>query len=214
MMRIKRLLTHLCTGTLLISCASATPPALAGEIITIYSTPAAEPWLYESFTCANHLGIVLNVTAQGPHISLRIGEPDTLAQPAFQIDEEEILIVTHRESPIQNLSLEGAQTLFAGQGDPSAQVWVYASDTDVQRAFDGLVMNGRNVASTARLATSPQHMSDTLNVESNAVGILSRHWRMGDTREVFSAGTVPVLAITLVEPVGAVAGLIACLQGN
>jgi hypothetical protein len=186
----------------------------ATQVITIFSTPAAEPWVYESFTCANDLGIVLNVTAQGPDVYLQIGEPHTLAQPAFQIDEEEILIVAHRESPIQNLSLEDAQTLFAGQGDSSAQVWIYSSDTDMQIAFEGLVMNGRNVASNARLATSPQHMSDTLNADANAVGILSRHWKMGDAREVFSVGTVPVLAITLEEPEGAVARLIACLQGN
>ncbi len=51
--------------------------------------------------------------------------------PAYQIDEEEILIVTHRESPVQNLTLEEAQDLFA-QGNPSAQVWVYSSDADMQ----------------------------------------------------------------------------------
>jgi len=184
------------------------------EIVTIYSTPAAEPWLYETFTCANDRGIVLNVTADAPDISLRLGEPATLAQPAFQIDEEEILVVTHRESPIQNLSLEGVQVLFAGRGDPSAQVWVYDSGSDVQLAFEELAMNGRGVTTNARLATSPQHMSDTLIAESNAVGILPRHWKLGDAREVFSAGTVPVLALTLEEPQGAVAQLIACLQGN
>jgi hypothetical protein len=55
-------------------------------------------------------------------------------------------------------------------------------------------------------------MSDTLVNQPNTVGILPRHWKVGDAREVFSVGTVPVLAITQNEPQGAVQQLIACLQ--
>jgi len=55
-------------------------------------------------------------------------------------------------------------------------------------------------------------MSDTLVNESNAVGILPRHWKAGDVREVYSAGTVPVLALTRTEPQGVVKELISCLQ--
>ena len=73
-------------------------------------------------------------------IILRVGEPEFLASPAYQIDTEEILIVTHRQSPVQNLTLEEARALFAGQGDPSVQVWVYASEEDVQEVFDQFVM--------------------------------------------------------------------------
>jgi hypothetical protein len=203
------------TGSILflISCAPSATPA-ATQIVTAWATPAAEPWLNELFTCANDLSFVLNVNVEDPEISLRIGEPEMLAQPAYQIDEEEILVVTHRESPIQDLSLEGAQTLFAGQGDPSAQVWVYAPATDVQLAFERLVMDGQTVTSFGRLATSPQHMSDTLNAEPTAVGVLPRHWKMGNSREVFSAGTVPVLALTREDASAVAMQLVACLQAN
>jgi hypothetical protein len=78
--------------------------------------------------------------------------------------------------------------------------------------FDQVVMEGRNVTSSARIAVSPQLMSDTLVNESNAVGILPRHWKAGDTREVFTVATVPVLAITDSEPQGVIQDLIACLQ--
>jgi hypothetical protein len=131
--------------------------------------------------------------------------------PIFKIDEEEILIVTNRESPIQNLTLAEAQELFA-QGYESAQVWIYSSDADVQIAFDQLVMKGRSVTTFAGLATSPQQMSDLLNVEKNAVGILPKHWKVGTVRDVFSAGVVPVLAVAKDEPQGAVRNLISCLQ--
>ena len=179
----------------------------------VYATSGAQPWLTELYACAADSRIVLNLNAESPEIFLRVGEPEMTVSPAYKIDEEEILIVTHRESPVQNLSLDEAQELFA-QGNPSVQVWVYSSDADLQRSFDQLVMKGRSVSSSARVAISPQNMSDILNSESNAIGILPRHWKMGNVREVFSAGSVPVLAITKPEPQGAVIELISCLQNN
>ncbi|MBI5946347.1 MAG: hypothetical protein HY864_18455 [Chloroflexi bacterium] len=192
------------------SCAPATqtPPA---EVISVYATSAAQPWLTELYTCANDLSVALNFTADEPDIYLRVGEPENLFFPVYQIDEEEILIVTNRENPLQNLTLAQAQDLFA-LGDESAQVWVYSSDADVQMVFDQLVMKGRPVTSFAKIAVSPQQMSDLLNMEKDAVGILPKHWKVGTAREVFSAGTVPVLAITKEEPRGVILNLISCLQ--
>ena len=92
------------------------------------------------------------------------------------------------------------------------QVWVYASEEDVQQVFDHFVMEGRGVVSSARLAVNPQQMSDTLVNESDAVGVLPRHWKAGDVRDVFSVASVPVLAITKSEPQGVINELIACLQ--
>ena len=145
-------------------------------------------------------------------ISLRVGEPERLASPAYQIDTEEILVVTQRQSSIENLSLEEARALFSGRGDPSVQLWVYASGEDVQEVFDRLVMAGGSITPYARLAVDPQQMSDTLVNEPNTVGILPRHWKAGDSREVFFVGAVPVLAMTQSEPQGLVRDLIACLQ--
>lgn len=194
------------------ACAPAAPSATP-EVIPVYSTAAAQPWLSELYDCAGTASVLSRVDdPSGAAIVLRVGEPDGLTSPAYQVDMEEILVVTQRQSPIQNLSLEGARTLFSGQGDPSAQVWTYASGTDIQDVFNRLVMQGQNIAPTARLAVDPQQMSDTLVNELNTVGILPRHWKMGDSREVFSAGTVPVLAITPDEPQGMVKQLIACIQ--
>ncbi len=208
------ILLFLLSSFLLFSCTPKSQPPSQTEIVTVYAASAAEPWMSELFACANDLSVVLNISAQSPEIYLRVGKPEMLVLPAYQIDEEEILIVTHRESPVQNLSLEEAQVLFAGQGDPSAQVWVYASDADTQILFDQLVMKGRSVTSFARVAVSPQEMSDVLNSESNAVGILPRHWKVGSIREVYSAGIVPVLAIVKEEPRGVVSELIGCLQSD
>jgi hypothetical protein len=194
------------------SCASqstSTP-----QIITAYSTPAAQPWMTELYTCAEKLNVAVNLTSDSPDISLRFGEPEILASPAYQIGEEEILIVTNRQSVVQNLTLEQAQALFAGQGDPSVQVWVYDSAADVQGVFDQLVMKGRSVTSFAKVAVSPQEMSDLLNASLNSVGILPRHWKAGDLREVYSAGKVPVLAVVKSEPQGVIKQVLTCLYNN
>lgn len=211
--KMKKLsLLFLLSSFLLFSCAPATQPPSQTEIIPIYATSAAQPWMSDLFACANDLSVTLTVSAESPEITLRLGEPEILLSPAYQIDEEEILIVTHRETLVQNLSLEEAQALFAGQGDPSVQVWGYASEEDVQILFDQLVMKGRSVTSLARMASSPQEMSDVLNSESNSVGILPKHWVAGNVREVYSVGIVPVLVITREEPQGNVAELVSCLQ--
>lgn len=197
---------------LLFSCSTATPPATP-RVITVYSTYAAQPWLDPLYACAGTTAVLSRLdAAASADIALHVGEPEFLDSPSYQIDTEDILIVTHRQSPVQNLTLEEARALFAGQGDASMQVWVYASGEDVQGIFDRVVMAGRSVTSSARIAVDPQQMSDTLVNEPNTVGILPRHWKAGDTREVLSVATVPVLAIVQSEPEGLIKDLIACLQ--
>ena len=194
------------------ACGAATPTA-EPQVVDVYATSAAQPWLTKLYACAADSSVVLNINAESPEIYLRVGEPDVLVSPAYQIDDEEILVVTPRESPVQNLTLTEAQDLFA-QGKPSVQVWVYPSDVDLQMAFDQLVMKGRSVTSFAKVAVSPQNMSAVLKSDPAAIGILTRHWLTGDVREVFSTGRVPVLAVTKSEPQGAVNELISCLQRN
>ncbi|HEX5839253.1 MAG TPA: hypothetical protein VFY26_15560 [Anaerolineales bacterium] len=198
--------------TLISSCSTGTPPATP-VLVPVYSTLAAQPWLSGLYKCAGTTTALLRIDDPSmAEIVLRLGEPELLDTPAYQIDTEELLIVAHRRSSVQNLSLEQARALFSGFGDPSVQVWVYADGEDVQDIFDRAVMAEDSVVSTARLAVDPQHMSDTLVDQPNTVGILPRRWKVGDVREVFSVATVPVLAITRGEPQGVIRELIACLQ--
>ena len=196
----------------LFSCAPSTPLATP-QVVTVYSTSAAQPWLPPLYACAGSSTVISRVDDPSSFdISLRVGEPEFLASPAYQIDTEEIFIITHRQSPVQNLTLEEARAFFAGQADPSVQVWVYTSDEDVQVVFDQFVMEGRSVTPAARLAVNPQQMSDTLVKETNSIGILPRHWKVGDVRDVYLVATVPVLAIAQDEPEGVIKELLACLQ--
>jgi hypothetical protein len=203
----------LCTF-LLSSCAPSTPP-VTPQLINVYSSAAAEPWLAGVYDCAAGTAAVPNRVAdpEAAELVLRVGEPEVLVTPAFQIDSEEILVVARPESTVGELTLQGARALFAGQGDASVQVWVYAAGDDVQRIFEQAVMSGRAVAPSARLAANPQHMSEALQAEANAVGILPRRWLTGGERELLSVGTAPVLVITPAGPEGPIAPIIACLQG-
>jgi hypothetical protein len=198
---------------LTVACTPAANPLPESQIINIYATPVTQPLLADAYPCAP-AGTVISVASDpvSADISLRLGEPDNLSTPAYQIDTDEILVVTNRQSPLQNMTLDQVRELFAGQGDPSVQVWVYASGEDVQRVFEQAVMQGRSVTSLARLATGPQHMSDTINNEPNTVGFLPRHWKVGDSRFIFTIPDVPVLAIVTEQPQGAIQEIIACLQ--
>jgi hypothetical protein len=209
------ILLFLLPSFLLASCSTGTPPSPTPQVVSVYSSSAAQPWLTELYDCAAEQKNIFLSRVDDPNaaeLGLRIGEPEFLSSSAYQIDDEELLIVTQRQSPIQDLTLDEARALFMGLGSPSVQLWVYASGEDVQQVFDQFVMEGRNVSPSANVAATPQQMSDTLLNERNTVGILPRHWKVGDAREVFSVATVPVLALTSSEPQGVVRELIACLQ--
>jgi len=208
---MRRITLFFLLSSFLFACVPAQPTD-ASQTVTIYATPAAQPWLDKLYACADSASVILNVEPGAPDILLRVGPPEGLSTPSFQIDTEDILIVVNRTSPLQNLTIEQARVLFAGQGDPSFRVWVYPAGEDVQAVFDQAVMDGRRVVSSARVAVTPQQMSDTLNADVTAVGILPRHWKMGTVRDVFTLPAVPVLAITPSEPQGLVRDLIACLQ--
>lgn len=206
------LLTCLTLG--LASCSSSTPPPTP-QVVTVYSSPFTQSWLADLYTCAGTSATIRlsdSASASVADIRLQLGEPELLTGFAYQVGEEELLIVTSRTSPVQNLTLDQAQALFMGLGDPAVQVWVYASGAEGQRLFDQFVMEGRSVTPSAMVAATPQQMSDTLVNGSNVVGILPRHWKAGDVRDVYVAAKVPVLALTQAGPQGAVQDLIACLQ--
>ncbi len=188
-------------------------PASEVQTLAVYATPAAQPWLADVYSCVPQ-GIVLRV-GNNPalaDLTIRLGEPDLWPAPAYQIGSEDILVLASPRSPLPNLTLEETRLLFAGQGAPSVQVWVYAEGEDVQRVFEQFVMAGRAVTSWARLAVGPQHMFEALSNNSDAVGFLPRRWATGDLRALFVIPNVPVLALVENEPQGALRALLACLQ--
>ncbi len=210
---------------LLASCSPAAPTA-APEPITVQYSAAAQPWLPGVYDCAGGTPIFAEQRAvqyfdSSADLAIRLGEPEQMTTPAFEIGIEEIIVVVHSQNPITNLSLAQVRELFSGRisdwsqlGGPDApiQVWIYAPGEDIQQAFEAAVMQGAAVTSLARLATSPDGMSQAIASDANAIGILPRRWKAENVREAYVAASVPVLAITSAEPQGAVKDLLACLQ--
>jgi len=194
-----------------VSCGSVTPPAQP-QTVTVYASPSVEPWMGEVFACGSAGNIMIRVTADAPDVSLRLGDPDDVSRNVYQIGEDEVLVVVNRESSLQNLSLREVQALFAGQADEPVQVWIFPSELDISGLFDQFVMEGRSVTSFARIAVSPDEMSEAINSTPNAIGVIPARWGRGDARAVYSAGNFPVLALTSGEPQGVVRDLLTCLQ--
>jgi hypothetical protein len=209
---------------LLAACSPAAATA-APQVVRVYASSSAQTWLAELYDCAGS-GPAVIVVAAGPasaDMLLRIGDPELPAGRAYQIATEEILVVVHPQAGVGALSADQVRLLFSGQAanwkdvggnDLPVQVWVYGSGEDVQQVFEQAVMLGEPVSSLARLAVSAQDMSDSVGLNPGSVGILTRHWKAGNTREAFLAASAPALAITPSEPQGAVEGLIACLQAR
>ena len=207
---ILRFIFILHLSSFILACAPATSSPTS--LVNVSISPAAQPFLDDLFACADSSSVALNLTSASPDLSIHLGQPNGEAGSLFQVAAEDILIVVSRQSPLAALTDESARALFAGQGNPSVQVWAYASDEETQRAFESALMDGRSVTSFARLAVSPSHMIEALTSDPNAAGILPRRWLNDQLRELYAVASVPVLAWTPAEPAGSVRELIACLQ--
>lgn len=210
----------------LITACSPTPANTATPtpaVIKIYATSATQAWQTELFKCAAKQSAVLTLSDPGSaDLAIRIGEPESLSMPAFQLGWEEILVIVNQAHSFQQLRTEQVAGLFTGEISEwsqiaatetgKVQVWVFADGDDAQQVF-AKTLSGKPIVSSARLATSPEEMSQAIANDPYAVGILARRWKTGNLLDVYVAASAPILAITPTEPQGAVKDLLACLQG-
>ena len=175
------------------------------------------------FKCAGQQSVVLTLNDPGSaDVTLRMGEPQNLSMPAFQLGYEEVLVVVNKSHSFQQLRTEQVSELFTGaitdwsQITPTetgtVQVWVFPEGDDTQQVF-ATTLAGKPVISNARLAASPEEMSRAIANDPNAIGILSRRWKTENLMDVYVAASAPILAITPSEPQGMLKNLLACLQG-
>jgi hypothetical protein len=224
---MKHLNTILLLASLLLtSCSSQTPTATI-EPLTVQYTAASTPWLATVYNCTSANVVKAEQRAadfldpQSVDLTIRIGQSEELAFPAYQIGSEDILVIVNLQNPINQLIAEEVLGLFNGSiqtwqeingSDEPVQVWVFASGEDIQEIFEQFGMDNTSITSNAHLAVGPDEMSQAIANDVNAIGILPRHWKAGNVSEVFTVAAVPVLVLTGGEPRGAVEGIIACLQ--
>lgn len=211
-----RKIFFLCTCAVLFLSGCGGAPALppAPQVINVHATTAAQPWLVQVYGCAETQGTVIRLSApEAADLRLRIGAPENLDQPGFQIGSETLAIVTRPDSALQSLTLEEARRLFSSfPGGQPLQVWVYAAGEDVQQVFLREIMHGTPVSSLARVAVSPQDMSMKISAASTAVGILPQTLTPATLRVVFRLPETAVLAIPSTAPPKGLGALVACLQ--
>jgi hypothetical protein len=218
---MKRLL-FLLTIVFLVGCSPAATPT-PKPVFRVYASSATQPWLDELYQCADLNDVLLSVSNDpgSADVSLRLGENGNLISPAYKIDDEEILVVTHIQTGVSTLTVDQVRSIFSGQvanwselggSDVPVEVWVYSEDEDIQQLFNQTVMDGLPATSLARLAVSSQHMSDSVGMNPGSIGFLPRRWKAGNTHETLLAITSPVLAITKSEVDEAFNNVLACLQ--
>src|SRR4026208_576749 len=77
------ILLFLLSSFLLFSCSTNTPQPTP-QIVSVYSSSAAQPWLTELYACGPPSVVISRVDdASVADISLRVGEPEILALPAY-----------------------------------------------------------------------------------------------------------------------------------
>lgn len=205
----------------LIAACGSTSPQPTPEMVDVYASSAAYPWLDEVYNCAPSAVAIRLSDPATAQISLRLGPPDMLTAPAFQIGSDDVLVVVQPQVAVGSLNPDQVRQLFSGQvtewkdvggSNLPVEVWTYSTGVDVQSVFDRTIMRGEPIASTAFLAVSAQAMSDAVGTRPGAIGFLPRRWKAGNTNAVLTIASVPVLAISDSVPQGAVRQLIGCLQ--
>ncbi len=204
---------------LVAACSSQRTKALS--TITVSSSSAARPWLESAYACVPQSSAIKLSDDPSADVVLRLGEPETLTLPTYQIGVDDLLVVAHPQTGVGPLTISQVQALFAGQfvnwseiggADLPVQVWVFGPSADVQTVFDRAVMHGRPITSLARLAVSAQHMSDSVGSVAGSIGVLPRRWKAGNVQEALQFASSPVLLLVSQEPRGDLAALIACMQ--
>jgi hypothetical protein len=204
------------------------PPSTTPVTIRVQYSYATQPWLQTLYNCAGKNVVAAEMRAakfqdpQSVELVMRTGQPDYLNIPAYQIGTDDLLVIVNPQNPVDHLTADQVRGLFTGQiqtwdtinaSASPVQIWVFPPAEDVQRIFDQTVLAGIPVASQARLANNPDEMLQAVSSEVNAIGILTRRWKITNIKSVFTAASnLPVLALTRTEPQEALAQILSCLQ--
>ena len=212
---------------LFVSCVPSTP-VITPMLFTVQYSFATTPWLEQMSICADKRVINAELRAEdfqdlsSSDLVMRIGQPAKLVTPAYQIGKDDLLVITNPNNPILQLTLEQVRLLFIGQiqtwkainsNDTPVHVWIFPAGEEVQQVFEDSALSGSPITSQARLANSPEEMSQAISGDTDAIGIITRRLKTENTSDVFTvASSLPILVLARSEPQGDLAQILACLQ--
>ncbi len=210
-------------ASILIAASGPATPEATPQLVNVYASSAAYPWLVDMYNCAPSSTALSITDPQSAEISLRLGQSPVPTGPAFQIGTEDLLVVAHSGSGVVSLGIDQVQSLFSGRvsnwkeiggSDLTVEVWTFSPESDIEGIFDRIVMKGEPVSSLARLAVSVQAMSYALGAVPGTVGVLPRRQKNPAVQELFTVSALPVLAMTKSEPQGIIKDLLTCAQSG
>jgi hypothetical protein len=124
---------------LLASCTSNALPADVDEqVIRVYVSPAAEPWLEDVYDCAARSPewlVERTPDITSANLVLRVDHTSSLGGEPYQIGEAELVLLLNADNPLSQLSRQEVQAIFSGNirnwagvgGDnANIQIWAYA----------------------------------------------------------------------------------------
>ena len=210
----------------LVSCSAGASSPTAVPI-TLQYTSASYPWLVPIYDCAGNTVIIAEQTAadfqdlQTADIAIRLGQPENLPSPTYQIGTDDLLVIVNPQNPIKLLTVARVRSLFNGQiqnwrdvggTDAPVQVWAFTKAEDIQDIFNHLILSDSPVTSMARLASNPNEMTQAVSKDINAIGILNRRLKTSGVSDVFTVTSMPVLAFTRYNPTERISNILSCLQ--
>jgi len=82
---------------LLAGCGTPTPQTTP-QLVNVYVTSAAYPWVSGLYDCASNSAVINLSGPQSAEFTMRLGVPDHLTTPAFQISTEQVLVIVHPQN--------------------------------------------------------------------------------------------------------------------
>lgn len=207
-----------------------TPAALEVQI-----TPALQAMGDRFRNCALELpntGLVLlktpadSIDLERTEIALRWGAGSAAFEYAAVIGEESLVIVTHPENPLQEISLDDLRAMYTGglrewpepAGSGEIEPWAYPAGDDVQEVFEKVVLGEPLAAGATWLAPDPGAMREAVSGSRAAVGFLPQSWLDESVKPLAVTGIAaerlrqPLLALSKLEPTGPEKAWLICLQ--
>lgn len=216
---------------LLVAACQSPPPEAALEIDTlvVQVTPAARPVIPAVKACSAFLPnvdlrVVERFASQAePGILIRLGEPKDDTSQLVRIASEEIGVILHPDSPAASLTVDQIRDLFTGQtaswadlggADAAVTVWGLFAGDEAQQAFEGEILAGAPLASSAGLAPDPGALRGAVAADPVAIGLLPSAWVQDGVKFILVGVRLPVLFASDQLLEGPAADLAACLQGE
>jgi hypothetical protein len=154
---------------------------------------------------------------------IQIGETAPHFTFLAQIASENFSIVSHLSNALASLSSSEVLDIFRGQinnwaeingEERSIQVWIASESDEGRQYLEEQILAGRFTSSNAKIASSPEHLLESIVTNENAIGLLPDAWIDASINSVALPIALPIFAASENEAEGAISEIIACLQSG